>query len=223
MTPAMIAALSANRALITLFVQADLPDRTVRLLIGSGEVMWGTDKFVGYDPAFGFIDSGDDISESADGQAPNTSFTAVLSPDVDPLDVAGPQVQLSRFQVWLAALELDVSSHLQVVPDPDRLFDGFIDQATINLDQQREDAEFTVVSAFDYFFEDSEGQRLNGQFHRSIWPGEKGLDNVTGITKKIYWGTNPPPGMLSGSGGTTLGGGLSGGGIIQPQFGGARP
>jgi hypothetical protein len=81
---------------------------------------------------------------------------------------------------------------VQVVPDPELLFDGFIDQATIDLASKRDDLEYTVISAFDYFFEDSEGQRLNGQFHQSVWTGEKGLDNVTGVTKKIYWGAYGP-------------------------------
>jgi hypothetical protein len=75
---------------------------------------------------------------------------------------------------------------------PELLFDGFIDQATIDLDKGRDDLEYTVISAFDYFFEDGEGQRLNGQFHHAVWPGEKGLDNVTGVTKKIYWGALGP-------------------------------
>jgi hypothetical protein len=69
---------------------------------------------------------------------------------------------------------------------------------------KRDDLEYTVISAFDYFFEDSEGQRLNGQFHQSVWTGEKGLDNVTGVTKKIYWGAygpNAAGGHIRASGG----------------------
>jgi hypothetical protein len=202
MTPAMVAALSSGRAMITGLFQIDLPSGTRRLLIGSTEVSWGGFTWVGYDPSLGSIDAPDDVREDMTGEAPNTSISINISPTAVRANIAGQQVQLSPVKIWLAALYLDGSNHVQVVDAPELLFDGFVDQATIDLDKGRDDLEYTIISAFDYFFEDSEGQRLNGQFHQAIWPGEKGLDNVTGVTKKIYWGTlgpNSGPSTLSGS------------------------
>lgn len=212
MTPQMVAALSAGRATLTGFFELGLPSGTRRLLMGSTEVSWGGQTWVGYDPTFGSIDAPDDVREDMTGEAPNTSITVNIAPTADRDDIAGPGVQLAPFKCWLAALALDGSNHLQVVPDPELLFDGFIDQATIELDKGQDSLELTIISAFDYFFEDGEGQRLNGQFHQMVWPGEKGLDNVTGVTKKIYWGAyGPNSGSASVGGSSSVSGGSAGG------------
>lgn len=218
MTPAMIAALASGRAMLTCLYQIDLPSGTRRLLLGSSEVSWDGDLFVGRDPTFGFIDAPDDISEDMGGEVPNTSFTLVQAPGADPDDIASADVQMSRYRQWLAVLALDGSKKVTLVPDPEQLFEGFIDQPTINLDRKRKEIEYTVISGFDYFFEDSEGERLNSQFHKSIWPGETGLDNVTGITRKIYWGTNAPPGAVGGTSSIYGGGGATGGYGYQPRM-----
>jgi hypothetical protein len=212
MTPDMIAALSSGRATLTGFYELGIPSGTRRLLVGSTEVSWGGQTWTGYDSSIGSLDAPDDVSEDMTGQAPNTSISINMSPAANRGDIAGQQVQLAPAKIYLTALQLDGSNHVAVVPDPELLFDGFIDQATIDLDKGRDDLEYTLISAFDYFFEDSEGQRLNGQFHRSIWAGEKGLDNVTGITKKIYWGSNAPPGSVTGSSSVNDGFGGGGGG-----------
>lgn len=209
MTPQMIAALSSGRALLTGFFEIDLPSGTRRLLHGSTEISWGGHTWVGHDPTIGSIDSPDEVREDLTGQAPNGRLDINISPTADRDDIAGQDAQLAPFKAWLAALELDGSEHLQAVADPELLFDGFIDQASIDLDKGRDDLEYTTISAFDYFFEDGEGQRLNGQFHRTVWSGEKGLDNVTGVTKKIYWGAYGPNG--SGGGSSSIYG--SGGGV----------
>lgn len=217
MTPQMVAALSSGRAMITALFQLDLPSGTRRIMAGGGQVDWAGDTFVSRDPTLGSFDSADEIREDVSGVAPNTSVTIIPASTADRLEIAGASVQLSPAKAWLAALALDVDQHLVVVPDPELVFEGFIDQATINLAAKQDELEYTLLSAFDYFFEDSEGQRLNGQFHRSIWPTEAGLDNVTGITKKIYWGSNPPPGT-SGGGSSIFGGGGGGGGGLSRFF-----
>jgi hypothetical protein len=199
----MIAALSSGRAMLTGLFEIDLPSATRRLLLGATQVSWGGFTWLGYDPSIGSIDAPDDVREDMTGEAPNTSISINISPTAVRSDIAGPQVQLSPVKIWLAALYLDGSSHLQVVADPELLFDGFIDQATIDLDKGRDDLDYTVISAFDYFFEDGEGQRLNGQFHHLVWPGETGLDNVTGISKKIYWGALGPNSTPTTTAGTS--------------------
>lgn len=209
MTPQMIAALSSGRATLTGFFQFGLPSGTRHLLVGSTEVVWNSATWVGRDDSFGSISAPDDIQEDMTGVAPNTSIDIQVSPDANRSDIAGPAVQLSPFKAWLTCLELDGSNHVSVVPDPELIFDGFIDQATINLDKGRDDVEYTAISAFDYFFEDTEGQRLNGQFHQSVWSSEKGLDNVTGVAKKIYWGSLAPN-AAAGTSTPTYSGGVSG-------------
>lgn len=199
MTPSMIAALTSGRFIATALFEFDLPSGTRRLMLGSGECMWGGDTFVGHDDNFGFVDSGEDVRESADGIAPNSSITIIPAAAANRSLIAAPGVQLSPIKTWLACLQLDASDNIIVVPDPELLFEGFIDQATVTMDEGRDEIDYSIISAFDYFFEDTEGQRLNGAYHQYIWPGEKGLDNVTGVTRKVYWGMNDPPGTRSGT------------------------
>jgi hypothetical protein len=224
MTPAMVAALSSGRALVTVFYEFQLPSGTHRLMLGSSEAVWGANTFVGYDPNFGHVDSGEDVRESADGTAPNTSVTIVPSASATRSAIGGPVVQLSPLKMWLAVLTLDGSNKIIAVPDPEPVFDGFIDQSTITLAKGRDEVDYSIISAFDYFFEDSEGQRLNGGFHQSVFAGELGLDNVSGVTKHLYWGATPPPGTRGGNGGSIHGPGSGDGGqtitrVLRGVFG----
>lgn len=210
----MIAALAAKRKSVTGFFEIDLPSGTRRLLIGSGEVQWGANTFVGYDPTLGTIVGGDSINEDATGQAPNTSITVQVASTATKADVASSAVQLAPVKIWLAAIEFDANQHFQAVADPELLFDGFIDQATSSLDKNVDHIDYTIISAFDYFFEDDEDQRLSDAFHESVWAGEKGLTNVTGVTKKVYWGAYGPAGANGGGVSKGVGGGGIGGGGI---------
>jgi hypothetical protein len=47
------------------------------------------------------------------------------------------------------------------------------------------------------FFND-EGIRLAPAFHQQVWPGEDGLNHVTGVTDLIYWGSRAPTSGGSG-------------------------
>ena len=207
MTPAMIAALAAERAQVTGFLDIAFPSGTRRMMLGAGEVAWGANTYKGFDPTFGTIVGGDDLREDTSGEAPNTILTVEVAPTATRSDIASKVVQLAEVKIYLAALQLDGSNKLVAIADPELLATGFIDQAVSGLDARKDQVDYTIISAFDYFFEDSEGQRLNGPFHKSVWTGELGLDNVTGVTRKIYWGTYGP-----GAGGVgQIGGGAQGG------------
>lgn len=224
MTPAMIAALVSKRKSVTGLFEIDLPSGTKRMMLGSGELIWGANTFKGYDSSFGSIIGGDGVAEDATGQAPNTSFTLQVSSSAVKADIASAAVQLARVQIWLAAIGVNGSNHFIAVADPELLFDGFIDQATSSVDKKKDQIDYALISGFDYFFEDSEGQRLSSSFHHTVWPvatDEKGLDNVTGVTRKVYWGTYGPGGAsgVTSSGGSSgyVGGGYGGGGGIHYQ------
>jgi hypothetical protein len=222
MTPAMIAALATNRKSVTGFFEIDFPSGTRRILIGSGEVIWGANTFKGYDPSFGSIVSGDGIAEETTGQAPNTSITVQVAAAATKSAIASDAAQLAPVKIWLAAIHFNASNHFEAVADPELLFDGFLDQATIYLDRKKDEVDYTIISAFDYFFEDSEGQRLSSAFQRALWPSdarENGLVNVTGVTRKIYWGTLGPN-AASGATGSYGSAGIGSGGDPNGSYGG---
>lgn len=60
----------------------------------------------------------------------------------------------------------------------------------------------TVVSAAERLFARNTGNGLSSAFQKSVWPGDTGHDNATGLGTPIAWGVEAPP---------SSGGGYSGG------------
>src|SRR3546814_14440890 len=58
----------------------------------------------------------------------------------------------------------------------------------------------SVVSLAERLFELNIGNSLNSAWHKSVWPGELGHDNATGLSIPVAWGVESP---RSGGGGTT--------------------
>jgi hypothetical protein len=109
-----------------------------------------------------------------------------------------------------------------VVPDPYLLFDGVIDVPVLSFSEGSRQVAFDVVSNFERLFLDDEGSRLSPAAHKSIWPGETGLDDVTGIVRQVLWGPGDP---ITGSapGSVGVGSGAFVGGVgFGPGAGSAR-
>src|SRR3546814_7709774 len=58
----------------------------------------------------------------------------------------------------------------------------------------------SVVSLAERLFELNIGNSLNSAWHKSVWPGELGHDNATGLSIPVAWGVESP---RSSGGGTT--------------------
>ena len=84
---------------------------------------------------------------------------------------------------------------------PEILFMGEIDVPTITLEQNgARKVEYTIVSVFERLFEVEEGQRASNGWLQSIWPGDLGLEHMTGTDVNLYWGAKPPQGNGQKSG-----------------------
>ena len=94
-------------------------------------------------------------------------------------------MQGSRTRVWFGAINRVTGSP---IPDPYLLYDGELDQPTLTTGLAKRTVDYDVVSMFDILFDNDEGARLADSFHQSIWPGERGLEFVTGIIRQIIWG-----------------------------------
>src|SRR3546814_20326641 len=87
-------------------------------------------------------------------------------------------MQGSVVSLWLAAVDRATGA---VIPEPLLLFTGELDQPTLTVDKGSRELEFECVSGFERLFDNEEGLRLADSWHQSVWPGEMGLANVTGI------------------------------------------
>lgn len=189
LAPAFAAALEADRALVTLLIEVSLPDYALRLLAGPGAVAWGSKLFVGEDANFGVLSSIEAVEDGDDDQAPSLTFSVYPPDEIAAAQLCAASYQNAPISLWLAGIYPTTG---QVIADPDLLFVGFLDQQTLKVGKGTREVDFQCVSQFDLLLEDDEGARLSDAFHTSIWPGETGCANVTGLTEQRYWGLATP-------------------------------
>lgn len=210
LTPGMDAALAGDRALVTLLIETILPAHTMRLLVGGGAIAWGGNSYGSTDSVFGTLGAIDAIEDGDGDQAPALAMTLVPPNTTTAATLCDPSYQGSSNKVWLAGI--DPATGL-LVPDPYLLFAGQIDQPTLNVSRGGLTVDFECVSQFELLLEDDEGARLSDAFQQSIWPGETGFANITGIERDIYWGLASPSGsiaVVSGGVGWTIAGAIMG-------------
>lgn len=197
MDPALQNALAQPSVLLFGALRIELPNYTLRLLDGAGTVVIDGETYVGLDPSFGTIAAISELAEEIGDSAPeitvtlnppNVSATAVLS---------NSDMQGSVAQLMVGAI--DPISGL-VIGRPETLFLGEIDVPTIGIDRSgARTLEYSIVSVFERLFEVEEGQRASNGWHQSIWPGELGLEFMTGTDVNLYWGAKPPAGSTAKS------------------------
>jgi hypothetical protein len=203
LTPALDAALSADRPLVFGALELDLPGGAARFLDGAGEISFAGRTFLGTDPTFGTIAAIDAIDDGGADEAPGLGVTLLPPNDTAAAVLAGAAVQGSTATIWIGAID---SATGIPIPDPYLVFLGEVDVATISADASGRSVDYDLVSMSERFFDADEGFRLNDAFHKSIWPGETGFFDVIGIEQTIYWGVAPPPGVVAtGGGGSAYG------------------
>lgn len=203
-----------NRIGLTGLCKIELPDATVRLSDG-GFIVWGTDTFTSKDATFGTIASVDALEEGVDAEVPALDLVMFPASTAAAADLSQPGFQRSRVTFWLA--EYDRETGL-LDGDPDMLFDGQIDQTTLSGGRESRELAMTIVSTAERLFERNIGNSLSSSFHKSIWPGETGHDNATGLGKPVAWGVEAPPSTSSGYYGGGGGGGYASGGRGAVNF-----
>lgn len=195
LTPAMDAAVAAPNPVIFGAVQIDLPSYTLRVIDGAATVTFNGGNFVGRDPTYGVLDSVNPIDDGFGDQAPALEFTFLPAKDAAAADLANAGMQGCRIRAWLGVL---LRTTGVVVADPCLLFDGELDVPTLTIGKAKRQLAYACVSAMERLFANDEGIRLSDGWHQSVFPGETGLANMTGIVKKVYWGVAAPNGAASG-------------------------
>lgn len=198
MDPALKSALSQSTVLLFGALKVVLPGYTLRLLDGAGIAVIAGETYVGLDPTFGAIADISELSEEIGDSAPEITVT------INPPDVSATAVlSNSNMQGCVAVLmagAIDPISGL-VVGTPETLFRGEIDVPTIGIDQSgARTLEHSIVSVHERLFEVEEGQRASNGWHQSVWPGELGLEFMTGTDVNLYWGAKPPQGRTAKTG-----------------------
>lgn len=185
--------------------EIELPGRTVRWCDG-GFVTWGGDLFKSEDEDFGTIESIDAVTEAISDEAPSGKLTVLPPSVVDAADLFQPDAQGSPMRFWLAEIDPATGG---VVGTPENLFSGFLDALTLRIGRDRRAVEIEFMSEAERLFWTREGNVLSPRFHKTVWPGELGLDFATGAQTAVPWGVAGPGRGTIGSGFVTGGGGFS--------------
>lgn len=182
MDSALLAGLSAASPTTVLLFRATLPDHEIRLTDG-GFVVWAGDLFDGRDEVYGTLGSVEEIEDGADGQATRCAITVLPPSAVAMAQLASPLVQGAPITVHLGAVDRQTGLMIGV---PDLLFRGELDYGRLGvgdswslvLECGTEEARQLELNA---------DQRLSDSYHKAIWTGERGLENVTAVKRKIHW------------------------------------
>lgn len=194
-------------------LKIELPDATVRLCDG-GFVPWDSETFVSADPVFGSIGAVEAVSEGIAESVPALDLTLLPTDLAGPEDLSQPGFQRSRVRFWLAEYSPDAGI---LIGDPEPMFDGQIDQSTLRAGRGSLSLEMAVVSNLERLFTRNRGNSLNPRWHKSVWPGETGHDNATGLAIPVAWGVE----SQGGANGSARGGanpfyGQGGGQPLRP-------
>lgn len=183
---AMAAALEGQHALLFTAVEIQLPSETLRLLDGAGAVTFGGRTFVGQDPALGVLASIEALTDGGE-EAPSVRIAVLPPTNTAMATLADPLAQGGAVFIWLGVMAPTTGA---VVGEPELLFAGEIDVPVLEVGRGQRLLTLDCVSIFDRFFEDREGVRLTNSFHQSVWPGELGLEFVTGVKRQMPWGSD---------------------------------
>lgn len=196
-------------------VKIELPGKTL-LLCDGAFVKWGADTFFSADADFGSVGDIEPLSEGVGDSAPALRITFLPASTAAAADLSQPSWQGSRVRLWIA--EVDITTNL-VVGTPDLMFDGQTDSTELIVGRGKRQLVMDIVSAAERLFVIDEANTLSDRFHQSLYPGERGEENATGVGVGVAWGTVLPAQSygLGFSGGGNYGGGSGGGGGRSPN------
>lgn len=188
-----------DRIALTGLIRIALPGRDPVLLCSGGFKNFGGERYLSADPLFGTIGSLAALDEGVGDEVPalEIGFKPPGSAPVDELSQPGYQRAICKF--WIAEFNYITNA---IIGTPDLVFLGQLDQTILRVGKERV-LNVTVVSTAERLFERNIGNSLSSNFHKSIWPGELGHDNGTGLGMPVAWGVE------DGRGSTGSGGGFS--------------
>lgn len=181
-------------------VRLDLPGPvTVRLSDGAAVRWSGEGDFLPSHATYGAIASVESLAEGIGDEVPAMQLVLHPPSTTAAADLVQPGAQQSRVRCWVARYD---SGTGEVDGTPALLFDGFLDQARLTRGRGKFELAISVVSLLERLFELNIGNGLSPTFHKSVWPGETGEDQATGLVLQDAWGVeSPTPQIAYGGGG----------------------
>ena len=162
-----------------------LPSKTIRSTDGAGAVGFDGMVFQGADPDFGVLNVVEQITDQIGTEAPRVRFSFLPRSNNAKAQITSPGVQGSAVSFWVGVVNPATGL---VIGQPELLFIGELDEASVDTDKGSDVITFDVASAWDRFFEGNEGARQTDAFQQANYPGDRGFSFITGVDEQLYWG-----------------------------------
>lgn len=198
MDAVLVAAFQQPTPVKCTLVRLDMPGGSICLTDGgfaqhdAGEGD-GVETYFGRHPVYGALDQVGAVKDGAEAQTTRIDISILPASDVAAAALASPSVQGTRIQWWEGVI--DPASGL-LIGQPELKFDGELDKARF---QVAESWLLTLEcgTQAERQLEPNADWRLNNAFHTLVWPGERGLAFVDGVTRKKEWRSRPEnPGVF---------------------------
>lgn len=195
--------LAADNITLIGLVKIELPERTIRLCDG-GFCYFGGEKYTSEDAVFGSIAAVDEFEAALGDSSEDAQIVFNPADHATPAQISSKYFQNSRARFWMGKLDTDAKT----VVNAEQLMDGLVDYTLLKRRDGSREVEMYFIGRPEKLFLRQEGNTLDPRFHKSVWPGEKGLDNATGARITVAWGVGAARGVATGSAaGAMLGGG----------------
>lgn len=183
-----------ERILLAGLLKMELPGHTV-LLCDGGFVPWNGETYLSEDEVFGTI-GGFEVPEEGVGDViPSGSLTMLPASTAAAVALSNPAFQGARTRLWVA--EIDETTGLPI-GTPDLQADWQLDRTVLRGRRGERNLDIDCVSQSQRLLAKVEGNVLSSAFHSSIFPGERGFDNGTGLEASFAWGlASPPRGLVA--------------------------
>lgn len=182
-------------------MRIELPTGTVNLC-EAGFFTFDGAVHRGRDATFGTVDSVESMTEGRGDEIPALQIDLLPPGTAAASALSQPGFQTSRLRSWIG--EYDIASGL-ITGTPELMFDGQVDQTTLRIGAART-LSLSAVQTAERIFELDIGNSLSPTFHKSVWPGELGHDEATGLKVQVAWGVEKPIGATGGGSGGGRGG-----------------
>ncbi|GLQ20398.1 hypothetical protein ACFFUB_02370 [Algimonas porphyrae] len=177
-------------------LRIDLPGHAVRLSEG-GEVDYEGDRYTPIDSVLGIVEGFDDVTSGAADEAPAFELVWGVRDIAAAVLLSTPASQNAHAE-W-RVLAVDTATNAILADEP--IFIGRVDSTELVGDLNQYSMRMGFTTELDRLLNTDKGNRLNRSFHRSVWPGEAGLDLMTGTTVPVPWGDATRSSRGGGGGG----------------------
>lgn len=199
---------------LTWLLRLDLPSGSVYLSDG-GVTTWDGNTYASRDAALGGFSQISEISEGTGNELPELEivFAPPSNAALTPLQTGA--FQRSTVRLWLAEYNPATGA---VVGTPDLRFAGQMDRVRQQYGLRQLSIILSCVPELEVLLFSDDGNGLSATFHKSIYPGETGHDQATGLVIPIAWG------VANGGnrGGTGSASGGFGGNVLQEAINAQR-